>query len=77
MPKKEWHHKWDKGYTVRQLYEIQKEEGVGRKTKRTTKEENVTRLRFGHIKLNKTNKPTKNTHQDYVRTVDLKSQKNM
>ncbi len=52
---KEWQHKWDTGNTGRQLYEIQREVGVVRITKRSTKEENIlTRLRVGHTMLNKT-----------------------
>ncbi len=52
---KEWQHKWDTVNTGRHLYEIQREVGVGRITKRSIKEENIlTRLRVGHTMLNKT-----------------------
>ncbi len=52
---KEWQHKWDTVNTGRHLYEIQREVGVVRITKRSIKEETIlTRLRVGHTMLNKT-----------------------
>lgn len=52
--KGKWQTLWDNGQTSRQYYNIQNKVGKSRTTNRSEKENVLSRMRYGHTRLNKT-----------------------